>query len=112
MKIPVSSFASEANAVTANPTFTKTRRQSIIDLYTDYASDHVNLYVDKGKVKKISRERFERNFLEAIDKSDWPFECKMSTYVSVSLYPFYLHRNSTRSSAKPSVYPGAHVCKF
>lgn len=80
----------------------KTCCQGIIDVYTDFADSHVELYEKKGKVKHISREKVERQLLNEIDKSEIHFDSKLSWYHAVSLHLIYLCRSSTRSSADPA----------
>ena len=89
--MPTTSSASHANAAKGDRTAAKTPRQEgIITLYASFADDHVQLHEKKGKVKKISREKVERQLLSAIDEAEIPLEYKMSWYHAVSIYPSYL----------------------
>ena len=72
--------------MTADATAVKKRQQGIIALYTDFARNHIKFYEKKGKVEKISREKVERNVLEAIDKSDIPIAHKFRWCEAVSLH--------------------------
>lgn len=86
LKMPTNYFTSQANAKNEDHTATKTHREGIINLYANFAEDHVEGYENQGDVNKISRKKVERQLLSAIDKAKFPIKYKMSWYHAVSLY--------------------------
>ena len=86
LKMPTDFFTSQASAMKGDYTATETRREGIINLYANFAEDHVERYEKEGGVNKISRKKVERQLLSAIDEAKFPIKYKMSWYHAVSLY--------------------------